>query len=173
MKNRIVTNTQWKWFAGFLLCFLVVMLALYFRMLSVRSSALESDFKKKPQPVNVLSPVITDAWRTANFLARVEGGQKIEIRTEVGGWVEEKRVEIGSIVDIDDTLLVLKDERKQLALIEAKSRLDAARADLKELRRLYNKNINLVEKGIVAKDTLESLTNQISAKKAEVNALDA
>lgn len=173
MKSRIVSKAQWKWFAGFLLCFFAVMLALYFRMSSVRSSALESDFKRKPQPVNVLNPVVTDAWRTANFLARVQGGQTIELRTDVGGWVEEIRIEIGSNVDIDDTLLVLKDERKELALLEAKSRLNSARADLKELRRLYNKNISLVEKGIVAKDTLESLNNQIAAKAAQADALDA
>lgn len=173
MKNRTVSKEQWKWFAGFLICFFVVMLALYFRMSSVRSSALESDFKRKPQPVNVLIPVITDVWRTANFLARVQGGQTIQLRTDVGGWVEEKRVEIGSSVDIDDTLLVLKDERKEFALLEAKSRLNSARADLKELKRLYNKNISLVQRGIVAKDTLESLDNQIAAKAAEVNALDA
>lgn len=173
MKNRTVSKEQWKWFAGFLICFFVVMLALYFRMSSVRSSALESDFKRKPQPVNVLIPVVTDVWRTANFLARVQGGQTIQLRTDVGGWVEEKRVEIGSSVDIDDTLLVLKDERKKFALLEAKSRLNSARADLKELKRLYNKNISLVQRGIVAKDTLESLDNQIAAKAAEVNALDA
>lgn len=173
MKNRTVSKEQWKWFAGFLICFFVVMLALYFRMSSVRSSALESDFKRKPQPVNILIPVVTDVWRTANFLARVQGGQTIELRTDVGGWVEEKRVEIGSSVDIDDTLLVLKDERKKFALLEAKSRLNSARADLKELKRLYNKNINLVQRGIVAKDMLESLDNQIAAKAAEVNALDA
>jgi membrane fusion protein (multidrug efflux system) len=173
MKNRVVSKEQWKWFAGFLICFFVVMLALYFRMSSVRSSALQSDFKRKPQPINVLSPVVTDAWRTANFLARVQGGQTIELRTDVGGWVEEKRVEIGSNVDIDDILLVLKDERKKLALLEAKSRLNSARANLKELKRLYNKNISLVQKGIVAKDTLESLDNQIAAKAAEANALDA
>jgi len=173
MKNRTVSKEQWKWFAGFLICFFVVMLALYFRMSSVRSSALESDFKRKPQPVNILIPVVTDVWRTANFLARVQGGQTIELRTDVGGWVEEKRVEIGSSVDIDDTLLVLKDERKKFALLEAKSMLNSARADLKELKRLYNKNINLVQRGIVAKDTLESLDNQIAAKAAEVNALDA
>ena len=173
MKNRTVSKEQWKWFAGFLICFFVVMLALYFRMSSVRSSALESDFKRKPQPVNVLIPVVTDVWRTANFLARVQGGQTIQLRTDVGGWVEEKRVEIGSSVDIDDTLLVLKDERKEFALLEAKSRLNSARADLKELKRLYNKNISLVQRGIVAKDTLESLDNQIAAKAAEVNALDA
>jgi len=173
MKNRIVSREQWKWFAGFLICFFVVMLALYLRMSFVRSSALESDFKRKPQPVNVLIPVITNAWRTANFLARVQGGQTIELRTAVGGWVEEKRVEIGSNVDLAEILLVLKDERKELALVEAKSRLNSAMANLKELRRLYNKNISLVEKGIVAKDTLESLDNQIAGKAAEVNALDA
>ena len=173
MKERFVTKDQWKWFAGFLLCFFIVILALYFRMTSVRSSALESDFKRKPQPVNIISPEVSDAWRTANFLARVQGGQTIELRSEVGGWVDEKKVDIGSSVETGDVLLVLKDERKELALIEAKSRLDAARADLKELRRLYNKNVSLVEKGIVAKDTLESLNNQIAAKRAEVNALDA
>ncbi|NIP37961.1 MAG: efflux RND transporter periplasmic adaptor subunit [Candidatus Dadabacteria bacterium] len=173
MKKRIISKEQWKWFAGFLICFFIVMLALYFRMTSVRSSALQSDFKRKPQPVSIITPVVADAWRTANFLARIEGGQTIELRSEVGGWVQEKKVEIGSSVEKGDTLLVLKDERKELALIEAKSRLDSARADLKELRRLYNKNISLVEKGIVAKDTLESLNNQIASRRADVNALDA
>ncbi len=173
MKQRTVSTKQWRWFAGFLLCFFIVIIALYMRMSSVRSSALESGFIRKPQPVTVYDAVVSEQWTTANFLARVQGGQTIELRSEVGGWVEEKKVDIGRSVDVGEVLLVLNDQRKELALIESKSRLDAARADLKELRRLYNKNISLVEKGIVARDTLESLNNQIAAKKAEVNALEA
>lgn len=173
MSKRVISHKQWKWFTGLVVCFLLVMLVLYVRMTSVRSSALESDFKRKPQPVKIIYALFTDEWKTVSFLARVEGGQTIQIRSEVGGWVSEKKVEIGDKVAKDDTLLVLRDQRKELSLLEAKSRLNAAKANLKELKRLYNKNISLVDKGIVAKDTLESLNNQIASKQAEVNALDA
>ncbi len=172
MRHRDLKN-HWKWFILFFGVFIIILMGLYIRMITVRSSALQSDFQRKPQAVNVEEPVRTKAWKTVTFLARVEGGQTIKIRSDVGGWVKEKKVDIGSIVEAEDILLILTDERKEFVLLEAESRLLSAKADLKELKRLYNKNISLVEKGIVAKDTLESLTNQIESKRAGVNALEA
>ena len=163
----------WRWFLGLVLAFIVILLALYMRMISVRSSALQSESQRKAQAVEIIGTEVTDVWKNMNFLARVEGGQTVTVRSVVSGWVKERNVEIGSVVEKGDTLLTLMDERKDLALKEAESRLIAAKANLRELNRLFRRNVGLFEKGIVAKDTQESLKNQIEAQRAQVDALEA
>jgi len=156
-----------------MILFIIILIGLYLRMITVRSSALQSESQKKPEAVEVLEPEVTSVWKKINFLARVEGGQTISLRSDVSGWVKDRKVDIGSYVAEGDTLLILSDERKNLALQEAESRLASANANLRELNRLYNRNVSLYKKGIIAKDTQESLKNQISAQSAEVDALEA
>lgn len=164
---------HWRWFAGLMIMFILILTGLYVRMITVRSSALQSESQRKPEAVEVLEPEVTTVWKKISFLARVEGGQTISLRSDVSGWVKERKVEIGSLVAKGETLLILSDERKVLALKEAESRLTSAKANLRELNRLFNRNIGLFEKGIIAKDTQESLKNQIAAQSAEVDALEA
>ncbi len=70
-------------------------------------------------------------------------------------------------------MIILEDKRKNLILQEAEARLKSARANLEELKRKYEQTLTLVKKGIVARDTLDSLSNQLKAQSADVDALGA
>ncbi|MEQ9619236.1 MAG: efflux RND transporter periplasmic adaptor subunit [Deltaproteobacteria bacterium] len=164
---------QWLWFFGFLAAFLILLIGLYIRMISVRSSAFEAENSKKLSPVRVQEPSSTEVWRTTSFLARIEGGQSIDVMANTGGWVQEREAVIGESVEKDQPLLILRDERKVLKLKEADARLKSARANLNELKRKYDQTLTLVEKGIVARDTLQSLSNQVSSEASNVDALEA
>ncbi len=164
---------QWFWFFVFLISFIVLIIGLYIRMISVRSSALEAEKEEGLQPVRTQPINITEVWKTATFLARIEGSQTIDISADVGGWVVERTVVRGQKVEKDQALIVLEDARKTLKLKESEARVRSAKADLKELRRKLGQTKTLLDKGIVAKDTLASFSNQVQAKTAEVDALEA
>ena len=93
--NRSKTKKQWIWFFGLLAAFIVLLLGMYVRMISVRSSAYEATTEERVSPVRVQETISTEVWRTTSFLARVEGGQTIDIIADVGGWVTEKKVVLG------------------------------------------------------------------------------
>jgi membrane fusion protein (multidrug efflux system) len=166
-------KTKWLWFFGFLVVFLVLLIGLYLRMMSVRTAAFEAGMEKQPSPVRVQEPDATEVWRTNSFLARIEGGQSIDIMASTGGWVQEQAAVIGEAIEKDEPLIILQDERKVLKLKEAQAMLESARANLNELKRKYEQNQTLVEKGIVARDTLQSLSNQVSSERSRVEALEA
>jgi len=166
-------KTKWLWFFGFLVVFLVLLIGLYVRMMSVRTAAFEAGMEKQASPVRVQEPDATEVWRTNSFLARIEGGQSVNIMASTGGWVREQAAVIGEAVEKDEPLVILQDERKVLKLKEAQAMLESARANLNELKRKHEQNQTLVEKGIVARDTLQSLSNQVSSERSRVEALEA
>jgi membrane fusion protein, multidrug efflux system len=167
------TRKQWIWFFGLLAAFIVLLLGLYVRMISVRSAAFETADEERISPVRIQETLSTEVWRTTSFLARVEGGQTIDIIADVGGWVTEKKVVLGQEVNKGDALIVLEDPRRVLRLKESEARLKSARANLNELKRKYDQSLTLAEKGIVARDTVDSFANQVISESANVDSLDA
>lgn len=167
------TRKQWIWFFGILAAFIVLLLGLYVRMISVRSSAYETVTEERVSPVRVQDTVSTEVWRTTSFLARVEGGQTIDIIAYVGGWVTEKKVVLGQEVKKGDPLIILEDPRRELRLKESEARLKAAHANLNELKRKLDQSQALFDKGIVARDTVDSLANQVASESASVDSLEA
>ncbi|MDA2918983.1 biotin/lipoyl-binding protein [Desulfobacterota bacterium AH_259_B03_O07] len=155
---------QWFWFFVFLISFIVLIIGLYIRMISVRSAALEAEKEERLQPVRTQPINITEVWKTATFLARIEGSQTIDISADVGGWVVERNVVRGQKVEKDQVLIVLEDARKTLKLKESEARVKSAKADLKELRRKLAQTKTLLDKGIAAKDTLASFSNQVQVR---------
>lgn len=175
LRNIFFTKKQkqWVWFFSFFIGFIVILTGLYFRMMSVRSSAYEAEKQKIIKPVRTETTVSTEVWKTTSFLARVEGGQTIQVKADVGGWVVERRVIIGEKVKKDDILIILNDERKYLKLKESEALFKSADAKLKELKRKLKQTETLLEKGIVSRDSLDSMINQVNAQQAEVDALNA
>ncbi|MEM7008944.1 MAG: efflux RND transporter periplasmic adaptor subunit, partial [Thermodesulfobacteriota bacterium] len=129
--------------------------------------------EQRVSPVRVQETISTEVWKSTSFLARIEGGQTIDIEAVVGGWVVEKKVALGQEVEKGQELIILEDPRRVLRLKESEARLKSAKANLNELRRKYDQSLTLVEKGIIARDTLDSLANQVAAESANVDSLEA
>ena len=68
--------------------FLLFLLGLYLRLISVRSEAAKSIEGDVAKPVKVINPEPTETWFYREVLGRVEGGQEIDLKADVGGWVE-------------------------------------------------------------------------------------
>lgn len=165
--------SHWLVFIGVLLAFVLLLLVLWFRMVTVRTTAFEAEEEKPPRPVRVISALPEKAWRTVSFLARVQGGQTVRVRAAVGGWVVERKVERGARVRKGAPMLVLRDERVDLARREARARLDASASNLVEIERKLAQTEELFAKGIVARDSVDSLKNQVRSMESETEALRA
>lgn len=166
-------SKEWRWFIAIIITFVALTVGLYFRMISVRSAAYEAEKEKSLRVVRVQPLIATEVWKTTSFLARIEGGQSIDVRAQVGGWVVSRDAVRGQEVEKNEILIVLEDERETLKLNEAESRLKSARANLKDLRRRLEQTKTLFDKGIVSRGNLDSLSNQVEAESANFNALEA
>ncbi|MDA2920397.1 efflux RND transporter periplasmic adaptor subunit [Desulfobacterota bacterium AH_259_B03_O07] len=166
-------SKEWRWFIAIIITFVALTVGLYFRMISVRSAAYEAEKEKSLRVVRVQPLIATEVWKTTSFLARIEGGQSIDVRAQVGGWVVSRDAVRGQEVEKNEILIVLEDERETLKLKEAESRLKSARANLKDLRRRLEQTKTLFDKGIVSRGNLDSLSNQVEAESANFNALEA
>jgi len=175
MEKAHLRHRKRQWFLFWLAIagFAVIVLLLWFRLMSVRSRAFEAAAGRVAPPVRVMEIEPAEVWKKVTFLGRVKGGQTIDVRADVGGWVVERRVERGEKVKKGAPLLVLEDERRDLDMKEALARLNSVKAGLKELERKLAQSGKLFEKGIVPLDTLNSYKNEVNAKRADVDALKA
>ena len=165
-------SKQWIWFLGFMAGFILLLLLLWLRMVTVRSTAFEAEEEKPPTPVRVINVEPQSAWKTVRFLARVEGGQTVQITPDVAGWVTMKKAVRGQSVKKGDPLIVLEDPRIELSLKEAQGRLGSARAKLREMERRLGQAEGLFEKGIVSRDEVDSLRNQTTAQRSDTSVFE-
>lgn len=164
---------QWTRFIIIVLAFVILLTGLYIRLLSVRDDALEEQEQDTPTPVKAIKAGNEDVWLYKSALGRIEGNQSVTVFTEVGGWVTDIGFKRGDKVNKDSTIVTLEDQKTGYNLKESEGRLNSAIADLKEARRLYEQNKALFEKGIIARDTLESSLNRLKAGESTVNSLEA
>ncbi len=167
------TKKQWVKFLIIIGIFLLFLFGLYLRLISIRTEAAKTLSGNITKPVRVINPIPTETWLYREVLGRVEGGQEIDIRADVGGWVEEIYFKRDESVTKDQVLIKLNDVRKVVALQEAKFRLQASKANLNETNRKYNQNKTLFEKGIISRDNLDSNKNQLAIESANMKSLEA
>ena len=128
--KKVKERKYWKLFVTIFIGFVLLLVLLYVRMISVRSAAYESLHKDEIVPVRALEVYETQVWKTIDFLSRIKGSQAIDVNAEVGGSVLKKNAVLGQRVKKGDILIELQDKRKEYKLTEAKARLDSAKADL-------------------------------------------
>ena len=167
------TKKQWFKFLIIVGIFLVFLFGLYMRLRSVRSDAAKTVSTEIPKPVKVISPVASENWLYREVLGRVEGGQTINIRADVGGWVEEIYFIRDQDVKKGQIIIKLYDERKLVALREAEFRLKAAKATFNETERKFRQNQSLYDKGIISRDNLDSNRNQLEVDRANMKSIEA
>ena len=164
---------SWIWFFSIVVGFIFMIGLLSARMAQVRREAVTSTSDHGEPPVVVMKVRPGAVWKTIGVLARVDTGQTLDIFADVGGWVAKRPVRIGERVRRGTPVMVLRDERKDIALREARARLAAARATLADLQRRLEKTRRLTQAGILSQDALDSLTHQVEAQQATVDGLQA
>lgn len=165
---------SWLTLALIFLGFLLVLFLLYAKFLHEReSSAQQHSEDKVYRPVKVMTPVASSGSVYAEVIGRVRGRQTVLVRTTVSGWVKRIDSGRGREIEKDGIILELYDYRVETRLDEAKYNLESARGKLAEAERVYRRNADLLEKGIVSEDETEASRNLLETASAGVKALEA
>ncbi len=171
--ERRQERRRWFFFFAVVGGFLFLLIGLYVRMVHVRERAFKREVTESRPLVRVMEPHPTTAIRTVTVLGRFMGQSTIQVFADAGGWVNTIPVVEGTHVKKSDVLMILKDERRILALKEAKARLKSAEALLRKLHRQLEQTQTLYQEGIVAEDAYLSLKDQTEAQEATVESLKA
>ena len=112
-----------------------------------------------PVPVEVASPVRTDIFATYEATATIGSDSDAPVPARVGGEVRELLVEEGDFVEEGQLLARLDGERLRLEML-------AAEANLERVRKEYERNLDLHDRGIVSASMFEGLKYDLDALKA-------
>ena len=168
-----MNKKPWITFILIFFGFLIFLGVLYLRLTSVRSDAADNSDVISIKPVKTIDIISTESWINKEVLGRVQGGQAVNIRTNVSGWVKTIHFIMGQNIRKDEIIITLYDNRTEIKLLEAKYNLESTMASLQETQRIYEKNKVLLNKGIIAKDEVDSTYNKLESDKAKVRALEA
>ena len=130
---------------------------------------------KRAVPVTVAKAVREDVPYTLSAVGNVTPLASVEIKSRVGGIIEEQLVKNGQDVQKGDLLFRIDPRSFDLAVKEARAQLDRDRAHLNNARQDLKRYSKLREMNVVAQDQYDdtyaeaqSLENTIRLKEAEL-----
>lgn len=128
----------------------------------------------KEQRYELLSPVTGDIERSAILTGKIEPRDEIEIKPQISGIVAEINVEAGDMVTAGDVIAKIKVVPDESQLAAARSRVNSARLALEDARVKYERDRQLYDKKVIAREELENSRLKYDNATEELNAaLDA
>ena len=114
--------------------------------------------KSQVQPIvyETDSPVVIDIIKKTTATGSVVPRKEIEIKPVVSGIVDELFVEEGEMIKKGDLIARIRIIPNMINLNNAKSRIEVAKINLKDAKRNYDRQLGLLEKGVIAKADFES-----------------
>lgn len=112
--------------------------------------------QSKPVVYETATAFVTDIVKKTTATGSVVPRKEIEIKPVVSGIVEEIYVEEGDMIKKGDLIARIKIIPNMISLNNAKSRVDVANINLKDSKRNYDRQLGLLEKGVIAKADFES-----------------
>ena len=115
---------------------------------------------QKSQEVPVVyettTPFVTTIIKKTTATGSVVPRKEIEIKPVVSGIIEDLYIEEGEMVKKGDLIAKIRIIPNMINLNNAKSRIDIANINLKDSKRNYDRQLSLLEKGVIAKADFES-----------------
>jgi len=102
------------------------------------------------------SPVVMDIVKKTTATGSVVPRKEIEIKPVVSGIIDEIFVEEGNMVKKGDLIARIRIIPNMINVNNAKSRIEVAKINLKETKQNYDRQLGLLEKGVIAKADFES-----------------
>ncbi|PLX02194.1 MAG: efflux transporter periplasmic adaptor subunit [Marinilabiliales bacterium] len=102
------------------------------------------------------SPVVMDIIKKTTATGSVNPRKEIEIKPVVSGIIEKLYVVEGDMVKEGDLIARIRIIPDMINLNNAKSRIEKAKINLTDAKRNYNRQLELLEKGVIAKADFES-----------------
>jgi membrane fusion protein (multidrug efflux system) len=110
-------------------------------------------------PVEVQSPTRGEMLAVYSGTAPIEAEQEATVAAKVGGEVRELLVEEGDVVQAGQILAKLDGDRLRYELKQSE-------ANLAKLERDYNRNLELIKKGLVAEGAVDNLRYEMESLRA-------
>ncbi len=102
------------------------------------------------------SPMVMDIIKKTSATGSVVPRKEIEIKPIVSGIIDELYVEEGKMVKKGDLIARIRIIPNMISVNNAKSRIEVANINLTEAKSNYNRQLSLLEKGVIAKADFES-----------------
>ncbi len=110
----------------------------------------------KPVIYETDSPKVIDIIKKTTATGSVVPRKEIEIKPVVSGIIDELFVQEGEMIKKGDLIARIKIIPNMINVNNAKSRIEVAKINLKEAKQNYERQLSLLEKGVIAKADFES-----------------
>ncbi|MDQ2081099.1 efflux RND transporter periplasmic adaptor subunit [Xanthobacteraceae bacterium Astr-EGSB] len=128
----------------------------------------------RPPPAVVVAPAhVQPIERSAEFIARVQAIQSVEVRARVEGHLLRVAFEEGQDLAEGDLLYVIDPAQYQAAVAAAQAQLASAQASLQQAQENYGRQNQLFQRGNAPEATLEQARAQQAVAQANVEAAQA
>ncbi|MFK5857104.1 MAG: efflux RND transporter periplasmic adaptor subunit [Bacteroidota bacterium] len=126
--------------------------------------------KSQVQPIiyETTNAFVTNIIKKTTATGSVVPRKEIEIKPVVSGIIDNIYVEEGEMVKKGDLIARIRIIPNMINLNNAKSRIDVANINLKDAKRNYNRQLSLLEKGVIAKADFETYETAYSNAKEEL-----
>ena len=120
----------------------------------------------KEYPVIAVTQQSTTLFK--DYAAKLEGQQTVEIRSKIAGYIDKIMVDEGALVKKGQVLFRLNANDLQAAVRSSEASVKVAEADVNSAAINLEKTKPLVEKNIISKFELESVSSTLKAKEAQL-----
>ena len=120
----------------------------------------------KEYPVIAVTQQSTTLFK--DYAAKLEGQQTVEIRSKIAGYIDKITIDEGAFVKKGQVLFRLNANDLQAAVRSSEASVKVAEADVNSAAINLEKTKPLVEKNIISKFELESVSSTLKAKEAQL-----
>ena len=124
--------------------------------------------QSKPVVYETSNAFVTNIIKKTTATGSVVPRKEIEIKPVVSGIIEELYVEEGDMIKKGDLIARIKIIPNMINLNNAKSRVEVANINLKDAKRNYDRQLGLLENGVIAKADFESYEITYQSAKEEL-----
>ena len=128
--------------------------------------------KEKPVIYETEKPFYTDVIKKTVATGSVVPRKEIEIKPVVSGIIDELYVEEGDMVKKGDLIAKIRIIPDMITLNNAESRIEKAKINLRDAKRNYDRQLSLLEKGVIAKADFESYEIAYQSAQEELKAAE-
>jgi len=121
-----------------------------------------------PVVYETTSPAFIDIVKKTTATGSVVPRKEIEIKPIVSGIIDDLYVEEGAMVKKGDLIARIRIIPNMINLNNAKSRIDVAKINIKDAKRNYDRQLSLLEKGVIARADFEGYETAYNNAKEEL-----
>jgi HlyD family secretion protein len=131
--------------------------------------------QSQPKPVvyELVSPELRTIVKRTTVAGSMEARRQVAIKPQATGIISRLLVEPGDKVKAGDIIATVKIIPDMAQLNEAKSRVEAARINLDEVQREYDRTYLLFSDGVVSREEYEMMTSRLASARESVAAAES